>query len=81
MDQVVKKGSLLLLLDTVSSLKMEARKAYKQGYLLVLEKLVKLLTCAIVKTAQYQEENPPVAKLNNKVSIGKYNGNAFTATL
>ena len=48
--------------------KMEARKAYKQDYRLVLERLVKLLTCAIVKTSQYKEETPPVAKLNNEMS-------------
>ena len=56
-------------MHNVSNLNLEARKIYTctNKVTFQLEKPVTLLTCAIVKTAQYQEENPPVAKLGKKI--------------
>ena len=62
------KRYIVQFLHNLSNLKLEARKIYmhKQSYLPV-GKSVTLLTCAIINTAQYQEGNPPVAKLGKKI--------------
>ena len=68
---IVKVKRPVLDLHNVSDLKLEA-KIYMHKVTFQLEKPVTSLTCAIVKTAQYQEENPPVAKLGKKIKTAKH---------